>query len=182
MQWNCYTVEFIYTIVPQTYTICGHIYIQINSLPAEGTAGARARGFPGNAIHKTELRSQTLLYQTLYARRNKNDIQNFLKTVGFHQKYSDIKTSALGFDFETCRAQTSVLPTCQPVEIQWAGFSICDVTNKGKQLCSPNLVFCSSWKGIFKKRNISLWSGLLKRWDLKLCRSFYAQTYTLHTD
>ncbi len=35
-----------------------------------------------------------LLYQTLYARLNENDIQNFLKTVGFHQKYSDIKTPA----------------------------------------------------------------------------------------
>ncbi len=31
------------------------------------------------------------------------------ETVGFHQKYSDIKTPALGFDFETCRAQPSVL-------------------------------------------------------------------------
>ncbi len=36
--------------------------------------------FPGNAVHKTELSSQTLLYQTLYARWNKNDIQHFLKT------------------------------------------------------------------------------------------------------
>ncbi len=32
-----------------------------------------------------------LLYQKLHARWNENDIQNFLKTVGFHQKYSDIK-------------------------------------------------------------------------------------------
>ncbi len=29
LQWNCYTVEFIYTIVPQAYTICGGIYIYI---------------------------------------------------------------------------------------------------------------------------------------------------------
>ncbi len=36
--------------------------------------------------------------------RNENDKQNFLKTVGFLQKYSDIKTTALGFDFETCSA------------------------------------------------------------------------------
>ncbi len=30
----------MYTIVPQTYTICGGIYMQINSLPAGGTVGA----------------------------------------------------------------------------------------------------------------------------------------------
>ncbi len=33
------TVEFIYIIVPQTYTICGGIYMQINSLPAGGAVG-----------------------------------------------------------------------------------------------------------------------------------------------
>ncbi len=56
----------------------------------------RERGFPGNAGHKTEICSQTLLYQTLYARWNENDIHSFLKTVNvsFHQKYSDIKTPA----------------------------------------------------------------------------------------
>jgi len=59
-----------------------------------------------------------LLYQTLYARLNENDTQHFLKTVGFHQKYSDIKTPALGFDFETCSAQPIDLPTCQPIEFQ----------------------------------------------------------------
>ncbi len=30
-----------------------------------------------------------------------------MKTVGFHQKYSDMKTPAPGFDFETCCAQPS---------------------------------------------------------------------------
>ncbi len=48
-----------------------------------------------------------------YARWNENDIQHFLKTVGFHQKYSDIKIPALGFDFETYRAQPSFPPTSQ---------------------------------------------------------------------
>ncbi len=70
----------------------------------------RERGFHGNAVHKAELRSQTLLYQTLHARWNDKDIQHVLKTVGFLQKYSDMKTPALGFDFETCRSQTSVFP------------------------------------------------------------------------
>ncbi len=70
----------------------------INSLPAGGAVGA---GASTKAVHK---RSQTLLYQTLYARLNDNDIHHFLKTVGFLQKYSDIKTPAPGFDFETCSA------------------------------------------------------------------------------
>ncbi len=88
-------VEFIYNIVPQIYTICGRIYMQINSLPAGGAVVVgEIEVSPGNTVHKAELRSQTLLYQTLHARWNENDIQNFLKTVGFHQKYSDIKTPA----------------------------------------------------------------------------------------
>ncbi len=32
------------------------------------------------------------------------NIETFLKTVGFLQRYSDIKTPALCFDFETCSA------------------------------------------------------------------------------
>ncbi len=68
--------------------------MQINYLPEEGTVGVGAWGFPGNAVHKTELHSQTLLYQTLYARWKENDIKHFLKTFDFHQKYSDIKTPA----------------------------------------------------------------------------------------
>ncbi len=42
--------------------------------------------------------------------------QHFLKTVVFHQKYSHIKTPAICYDFETCRAQPSILPTRQPFE------------------------------------------------------------------
>ncbi len=37
------------------------------------------------SVHKSELHSQTPLFQTLHARWNENDI---------HQKYSDIKTPA----------------------------------------------------------------------------------------
>ncbi len=79
--------------------------MQINYLPAGAAVGVG---------EIEELRSQTLLYQTLHARWNENDIHNFLKTVGFLQKYSDIKTPAPGFVFETCSAQPSVLPTRQP--------------------------------------------------------------------
>ncbi len=56
---NC-SVEFIYTIVqcfPQT--LYGGIYMQTNYLPAGGAVGVV--GFLGNAVHKLELCSQTLL-------------------------------------------------------------------------------------------------------------------------
>ncbi len=59
---------------------------------ADQLSAIRMRCWSGNAVHKAELRSQILLYQTLYIRWNENDIQHFLKTVGFHQKYSEIKT------------------------------------------------------------------------------------------
>ncbi len=86
--------------------------MQIHSLPAGGAVG-ELEGFPGNAVHKSELSSQMLLYQTLYARWNENNDQHFLKTVGFHQKYSDKKTPAPGFVFEMCSALPSVLSTRQ---------------------------------------------------------------------
>ncbi len=70
--------------------------MQMNFLPAGGAVGA---GELSNAVHKADLPSQTLLYQKLYARWTENEIQNVLKTVSFHQKYSDIKTPAPGFDF-----------------------------------------------------------------------------------
>ncbi len=96
-----YSWIYLYHSPTDLHYLWLHIYA--NSFSASGRRcwSGRARGFPGNTVHKAELRSQTLLYQTLHARWNENDIQNFLKTVGFHQKYSDIKTPALGFDFET---------------------------------------------------------------------------------
>lgn len=95
-------------------------YPQVSSIVFDG----RARGFHVKAVHKTELSSQMLLYQKLYAKLNENDIQNVLKTVGFLQKYSDIKTTALGFDFEACSAQPSILPTSQPFKFSQAGLSL----------------------------------------------------------
>ncbi len=83
-----------------------HIYMQIHSLPAGGAVEVVEIELSlATAVHKAALRSQTVLYQTLHARWNENDIQNFLKTVGFLQKYSDMKTPAPGFDFETCSAR-----------------------------------------------------------------------------
>ncbi len=88
------------------HSICGGIYMQIHSLPAGGAVEVVEIELSlATAVHKAALRSQTVLYQTLHARWNENDIQNFLKTVGFLQKYSDMKTPAPGFDFETCSAR-----------------------------------------------------------------------------
>ncbi len=67
---NCsQTVEFIYSIVLQTYTICGRIYMQINDLPAGGAVVTRELDV-SPVTHKTEICSQMLLYQTLYASLN----------------------------------------------------------------------------------------------------------------
>ncbi len=72
---------------PQTYTICGGIYMQIQSLPAGGAFRVgQMEVSPVTAVHKAALCSQTLLYQALHARWNKNDIWHFLKTVDFLQK------------------------------------------------------------------------------------------------
>ncbi len=109
---NCSeTVIHLNLFIPQSHS--GGIYMKIYYLPAGGTVGAGELEV-SPIIHKTELRSQTLLYQTLHAKLNENNIQNVLKTVVFHQKYSDMKTPAMCFDFETLRAQPSVLPTRQP--------------------------------------------------------------------
>ncbi len=116
----------------------------------------RAQGVPGNAVHKTKLRSQTLIYQTLYARWNENNTQHFLKT-DFHSKYSDIRTPALGFDFETCSAQPSVLPTSEPFKFQ--GFKMCDVSGVDFEMF--NFVDCFMPKHtrglIFKK-----WKSIIR--------------------
>ncbi len=80
--------------------------MQINSLPA------------GGAVVVVESEDSPVTLYTKQSSAHKHCFNRQDETVGFHQKYSDIKTPALGFDFETCRAQPRVLPTCQPVEFQ----------------------------------------------------------------
>ncbi len=101
-RWNCYTVEFIYTIVPQTYTICGRIYMQINYLPAGGAIGAGELEVSPVTLYTNRAPLTNAALSDINARWNENDIQNFLKTAGF--------------DFETCSAQPSVPPPPQPLE------------------------------------------------------------------
>ncbi len=68
------------------------LQVQIHSLPAGGAIGARDIAVSlVTAVIKSELCSQALLYQTLQERRNENEIEAFLKTVGSFQRYSHIK-------------------------------------------------------------------------------------------
>ncbi len=52
--------------------------------------------------------------------------------------------------------------------------------NTGKQLCSPNEPFGVVIEMGFFLNKISPFGSVLS--DVLLCRLFYAQTYTLHTD
>ncbi len=65
----------------------------------------------GGVVGEVEIKvSPITLYTKKISAHKSCDIQHVLKTVGFHQKYSDIKTPIPGLDFETCSAQPSVLP------------------------------------------------------------------------
>ncbi len=46
-----------------------------------------------------------LLYQALQEKLNENSIEAFLKMVGSFPKYIHVKTPAMHFNVETCRAQ-----------------------------------------------------------------------------
>ncbi len=77
--------------------------MQIHSLPAGGAVGE------SEVSTVTLYTKQSSAHKRCFIRHyiqdeNENDIHHFLKTVGFLQKYSDIKTPAPGFDFETCSA------------------------------------------------------------------------------
>ena len=93
------------------HSICGgtppppyiHIYANSFSASRRRFKSGRDTGFSGNGCEAV-LSSQTLPYQALHAKWNENEIENFLNTVGFLLKYSDIKTPASVFDFETCSA------------------------------------------------------------------------------
>ncbi len=151
LQWNCYTVEFIYTIVPQTYIICERIFMQINYLPAGGAVGAG----------ESEVSTVTLYTQQSPAHKRcfiRHHIQDEIKMIS-KSEIQWYKNTSAGFDFETCRAQPSVLPPANHSNPRRRDY-LCDVTNTRKQLCSPFVVVLD--KRFFFKQNISVWSGL---WD-----------------
>ncbi len=100
----------------------------------------RDRGFPGNTVHKAELRSQTLLYQTLHARWNENDIQ-FSENSRFPSEIQWYKNTSTGFRFWNVQCATKHSPHPATIRIYVGGIYFCDITNTGKQLCSPNEPF-----------------------------------------
>ncbi len=91
------TVEMISTIVPQTCTICGCVYMQINYLPAGELEVSPV------TLYTEQSSTHKRCFIRYYMQDEMKMTQNILKTVGFHQKYSDIKTLTLGFDCETSR-------------------------------------------------------------------------------
>ncbi len=75
----------------QTPVFLTDIQMQTHSLPA----GCAAVAVGIEVSHN----------EALQERRNENNIEAFLKTVGSFQIYIHIKTTALHFNFETCSAQ-----------------------------------------------------------------------------
>ncbi len=67
--------------------------MQINSLPAGGAVVAGEREVSTVTLYTKQNPAHKHCFIRHY---DINDIQHFLKTVCFHQKYSDIKTPALG--------------------------------------------------------------------------------------
>ena len=146
---------------PQPYTLFVaalprphiYIYMQIHFLPAGGAL--RAGEIQDSPV---TLSSQTLPYQALHAKWNENEIENFLNTVGFLLKYSDIKTPASVFDFETCSAHVYSMKS-KPF-----GKSIC-----GRQFWYCNKSMCGKpWVAVntFKLTLVLLkWNGeMLVKW------------------
>ncbi len=90
--------------------------MQINYLPAGGTVVAGELEVSPVTQNRAPVTNAAL--SDIICKRKWKWHNIFWKQLGFHQKYSDIKTPALGFDFETSRAQPSVLPTNQQLEFQ----------------------------------------------------------------
>ena len=147
------------------HSICGgtppppyiHRYANSFSASRRRFKSGRDTGFSGNGC-KAALSSQTLPYQALHAKWNENEIENFLNTVGFLLKYSDIKTPASVFDFETCSAHVYSMKS-KPF-----GKSIC-----GGQFWYCNKSMCGKpWVAVntFKLTLVLLkWNGkMLVKW------------------
>ncbi len=100
-------------------------------------------------VHKAALRSQTLLYQTLHARWNENDIHNFMKTVGFLQKYSDIYKKRFPFWNVQCSCLFNNVKAFWNINL-WRSVLILwwAATNKskyGKHLCHEHKLTLGFW-------------------------------------
>ncbi len=89
--------------------------MQINSLPAGGAVGAGEIEVSPVTLYTKQSSAHKRCFIRHYITLHENDIQNFLKTVGFHQKYSDIKTPA-GVSILKRAVLNQVFSTCQPFE------------------------------------------------------------------
>ena len=152
------------------HSICGgtppppyiHIYANSFSASRRRFKSGRDTGFSGNGCEAV-LSSQTLPYQALHAKWNENEIENFLNTVGFLLKYSDIKTPASVFDFETCSAHVYSMKS-KPF-----GKSICGGQFRycNKSMCgNPGLPWIPlNWHWFYSNERVKcLWSDSEQFW------------------
>ncbi len=118
-------------------------YIYANSLSASGRRcwSRRARGFPGNTVHKTALLTNAALSDIICKMKLKWH-PKFSENSWFPSEIHWYKNTRTGFRFWNVQCSTKRPPPPPPIiQISVSRFKICDVTNTGKQLCSPNEPF-----------------------------------------
>ncbi len=148
-----YSWIYLYHSPTELHYLWPHIYA--NELSASGRhCWSGDRGFPGNTVHKTELLSQTLLYQTLCKMKWKWH-PNFSKNSRFPSEIQWYKNTRTGFWFWNVQCSTKRSPHPPTIRISVGGIYFYDITNTGKQLCSPNEPFVVVLEKGLKKIYIS---------------------------
>ncbi len=145
LQWNCYTVEFTYTIVPQTYTICGGIYMQIHSLPAGGAVGVG-----GSEV------SPVTLYTSFIRHYMLDEMKMTSKIFWRQSEIQWYKNTRTGFWFWNVQCSTKRSPHQPTIWISVGGIYFNDILmdalwyhkHRKTKLQSKRAVRCCSWKGI----------------------------------
>ncbi len=175
-----YSWIYLYHSPTDLHNLWPHIYANELSTSGRRCWSRRARGFPINGSTQKRAPLTNAALSDIICKMKWKWHLKFSANSWFPSEISDIKTPALGFDFETCSAQPSVLPTCQPVEFPEAGFTISDVTKTGKQLCSPNKPFVVVLEKVFFLNEISPFGV-----DFEICNfadRFMPKPYSRNTD
>ncbi len=177
-----YSWIYLYYSPTDLHYLWRHIgYMQINSLPAGGAVGVVEIEVSPVTLYT----KQSSAHKRCFIRHYMQDEMKMTNNIFWRQSVSfrngDIKTPALGFDFETCSAQPSVPP--QPtIRIFVGGIYFNDILMGHfviSQIQENNFVVQTKFivvfeKGFFKNK-ISPFGV-----DFVICRSFYAQIYTTH--
>ncbi len=96
------------------YTIRGGIYIQINYLLAGGAVGAGELDVSPVTLYTKKSSTHKRCFIRHTSKIKWKWHPTFSEDSHFSSEIQWYKTPAMCFDFETCRAQPSVLPTRQP--------------------------------------------------------------------